>query len=79
VKSDSICDLMAFLFSYMISRGKFLFPTGRHAPLLLGCSICLTEVFRWPLWLGEPQSSAEVSVLSWICCMQASGSAGTAV
>jgi hypothetical protein len=44
VKSVRICDLMAFLFSYVISRGKFRFPIRRHVLLLLDCSIYLTRV-----------------------------------
>jgi hypothetical protein len=34
VKSSKICDLIAFRFSYIMSRGKVLFPTRRHVLLL---------------------------------------------
>src|SRR3954465_7327183 len=30
--SDKICDLIAFLSSYVMSRGEVLFPKGRHVP-----------------------------------------------
>jgi hypothetical protein len=46
VKSGKICDFMPFLFSYVISRGRFRFPTRRCALLLLDYSICLTRVPR---------------------------------
>jgi hypothetical protein len=45
VKSGRIYDLVAFLFSYVMSRGKFLFPR-RRALLLLGCSIYSIEVLH---------------------------------
>jgi hypothetical protein len=73
-----ICDLMAFLFSYVMSGGKVWFPIGRHILLLQDCSRYWTKDLRLPLWLGEPKSSGATFWQSWTCYMQVSDSAGSA-
>jgi hypothetical protein len=72
VKSGRIWDLIAFLFSYVMSRGEVQFPTRIHALLPRDYSEYWTKVPCWLLWLGERKSSFVVFTLSLTCYMQVS-------
>jgi hypothetical protein len=46
VKSGRICDLIAFRFLYVMSRGDNSIPIRRHVLLPKGCSIYWRVVLR---------------------------------